>query len=95
MKYTDLKPGNYYFAEREDWNSWVVQIKEVRGEDIDVFVSITINGGYYDSPEWTTDGKEWFFREASPEEILWIQTCLKNREFIPLNEIKQLEYEIY
>lgn len=95
IKHTDLIVGQYYVASRRSWDTWYIQIKEVVGNDVDVFVSITKDGAYYSEPNWSSSGDEWRYTPASPKEIRWIQECLKKDCFIPITEIKELNYEIY
>jgi hypothetical protein len=104
MKIEDLIPSLYYYIEENNTFyifKYVKQSKHFNGgldEDrVDADYGLgDMNGGlvfYKNNANAFVTGRN--LREASYEEKLWLETCIKEDKLVPKEEINTNYYEIY
>lgn len=88
---SDLKEDKIYFIRGE--YKHIIKFKEIKNNYISAKIdliysnSIEDGGNLYKNSEATTLNKVKQFREATKEEILWLETCEKNNKFIPYEDV--------
>lgn len=96
MKFTDLIPGKYYYGICN--NKWI-NIWLSKGDNKYSY-SIRIHKNEYtnnwdDSSSYTSNSTshKWEIREATPDEIYWLNLCIKEDKFVEKHKIEY--YELY
>jgi len=104
MGYTTpvFKKGNYYTATSRNKSNDEIDYIFQCTEDNNLYVSTKMLLVYteaYESHDYgfdTSDLEDFYFKEATFEQIAWLKACIEADDFVPFEEVKlNVNYEIY